>query len=88
MKRCRKLVTNKTGKQRVCKRRASTFTGFCYQHQTQHKCPNNEEFEEEPYQEIQIGTCCWCKGECNAASQTCGVCARLPYYELRYFYDN
>ena len=25
---------------------------------------------------FEIGTCCFCNGECNPSSQTCGSCAR------------
>lgn len=31
---------------------------------------------------VDIGVCCFCKDECNPASQTCGPCARNPPIEV------
>ncbi len=42
----------------------------------------------------EIGTCCFCGGECNAASQDCGTCARrltgwaLGWYPKPVWYKN
>ena len=35
--------------------------------------PSSEEEDSDPQIE---GVCCFCKGECNPASQSCGRCAR------------
>ncbi len=37
---------------------------------------DNALIKDDNTEEPEVGTCCFCKGECNPASQSCGSCAR------------
>ena len=33
--------------------------------------------EPKEYHDPEYGVCCFCNGECNPCSQSCGICARV-----------
>lgn len=65
--RCNQQIYNaKTYKFRKCRRNCKSGSLYCFQH-TEHI-----DHEDDP----DVGTCCFCGGECNPSSQACGRCPR------------
>lgn len=82
-KRCQHKIYDRTAHyHRVCKRKSSSNTDYCFQHKSRYTNDNSsEEFEEE----FDIGQCYICKDPCNPCSQTCGRCARTGFMDPLYY---